>query len=110
MLNLKSQFGEHYVAENIKYRFEVARFAYVGDLKIDGFENGLLDEKKQFFIRAFRDRLMLAMKHFEECEELVISTIQAPDRRSQKISIVRTILRIVPCGAPVKVRVLQNQV
>lgn len=68
---LLKQFGDHYMAEAIKYRSEVARFVYIRDLKTDAFKNSPLNESETFFIAAFRDRLILAVETLEECEELV---------------------------------------
>lgn len=68
---LQKQFSEHYQAETIKYRSEVARFVYIRDQKIEGLGSNPLNESETFFNDAFRDRLILAVSVLEECEELV---------------------------------------
>lgn len=68
---LQKLFGDHYQAETIKYRSEVARFVYIRDQKIDVLRSNPLNESETFFTSAFRDRLILAVNALEECEGLV---------------------------------------
>jgi Prion-inhibition and propagation len=68
---LGKNFGEHYQALTITYTSEAARFVQIRDQKIDVLPNNPLNESETFLNNALRDRLILEVKAFEECEKLM---------------------------------------
>ena len=68
---LMENFGFDYLALEIEYRSEVARFVQIRDQSIDLLKTSPLGVLGHFLEHAIRDRLLSKLRTLDECEEVM---------------------------------------